>query len=83
MGSPHGNSFHGAYFGAETGGGPGSGGDPMEIRWRSDGDSSRWFLLKEWSIFSVLKKMSESEISDDAQATFGTLAGLELPGLNY
>ena len=29
MGSPHGNSFHDAYLGAETGGGPGSGGDPM------------------------------------------------------
>ena len=31
--------------------------------------------------FFGLKKMSESEISDDAQATFGTLASLELPGV--
>ena len=29
MGSPHGNSFHGAYFGAQTGGGPGIRWDPM------------------------------------------------------
>ena len=29
VGSPHGNSFHGAYFGAETGGGPGIRWDPM------------------------------------------------------
>ena len=34
MGSPHGNSFHDAYFGAETGGiRRRSGGDPVEIRW--------------------------------------------------
>ena len=38
VGSPHGNSFHGAYFGAETGGGPGIRWDPVEIRWRYDGD---------------------------------------------
>ena len=40
MGSPHGNSFHGAYFGAETGGGPGIRWDPVGIRWGSDG--IRW-----------------------------------------
>ena len=34
VGSPHGNSFHGAYFGAETGGGPGIRRDPVGIRWK-------------------------------------------------
>ena len=31
MGSPHGNSFRGAYFGAETGGGPGIRWDPVGL----------------------------------------------------
>ena len=46
MGSPHGNSFHGAYFGAETGGGPGIRWDPVGIRWGSDGIVPDGFRLR-------------------------------------
>ena len=60
MASPHGNSFRGAYFGAETGGGPGpvgirwrSGGDPMGIRWDPMGIVPGGFRLRSGQFFGV------------------------------